>query len=126
MKVLIIGFGNIRITSYNVCYTKLLRTAQLLSQYKVPVISPLSKEESKPLSNLYNVVPVQEAMYKAVFDYMYAKNGNVLAVVSKKKNSTKEYLQQHYKDVKFASYNTEGAIDLESIRANLIKSQKIV
>ncbi|MCO6175613.1 LysM peptidoglycan-binding domain-containing protein [Flavobacterium sp. NRK F10] len=99
-------------------------TAQLLSQYNTPVISPLSKEESKPLPNLYSVVPLQETMYKAVFNYMYAKNGNVLAVVSKKKNSTKEYLEQHYKDVKFASYNAEGAIDLESIRTKLVKSQK--
>lgn len=100
------------------------KTAEYLASKDIPVISPLSKEKSKPMANLYNAVPLQETMYKAIFNYMYAKDGNILAVVSPKKNSTKEYLQQNYKDVKFASYNAEGAIDLESIKSKLVKSQK--
>lgn len=100
------------------------KAAEYLASKDIPVISPLSKEKSKPMANLYNAVPLQETMYKAIFNYMYAKDGNILAVVSPKKNSTKEYLQQNYKDVKYASYNAEGAIDLESIKANLVKSKK--
>jgi ABC-type branched-subunit amino acid transport system substrate-binding protein len=59
--------------------------AQLLSINNVPVISPLSKIWKS--ANLYQTIPTNEVIKGAMFDYMRTKNGNIIAVVDKKKES---------------------------------------
>lgn len=99
-------------------------TAEYLSKYNTPVISPLSKEKSKALPNLYNAVPTQKRLYTALFDYMNLKNGNIVAIISQKKNSTSEYLKAHYPSVKHVSYNEKGIATLENIKSQLVLGQK--
>lgn len=99
-------------------------TAEYLSKYNTPVISPLSKEKSKALSNLYNAVPTQKRLYTALFDYMNAKNGNIAAIISQKKNSTSEYLKAHYPSVKHVSYNEKGVVSIDNIKSQLVLGQK--
>lgn len=99
-------------------------TAQLLAQYNVPVISPLSKEVSKPISNLFNAVPSQKELNKALLDYLYAKEGNILAIVSDKKNASKEFLQNNHPLVKFPSTNEKGIVTIDAIRSLLVSDKK--
>lgn len=99
-------------------------TAQLLAQYNIPVISPLSKEISKPISNLFNAVPSQKELNEALLDYLYAKEGNMLAIISDKKNSSKEFLQNNHPLVKFPTVNEKGIVTIDAIRSLLVSDKK--
>ena len=105
-------------------YSHVENTAQLLSRYKTPVISPLSKEIGSSLDNLYYSIPSQESLTDKMFDYFEAKSGNVIAVISGKKSSTKEYLVKKYPNVKYPNYDEKGALNIESLKALLVKGQK--
>src|SRR6188768_2026772 len=61
------------------------RTASLLVQNNVPVNSPLSKDAGNPMTNLYQSIVPTSAMKTAMFDFLTAKQGNVIAVIDKKK-----------------------------------------
>ncbi|MFZ0595511.1 MAG: LysM peptidoglycan-binding domain-containing protein, partial [Flavobacterium sp.] len=72
-------------------------TANTLRMYNVPVISPLSKDSANPIDNLYQTIPTNDVVRNAVFDYMRSKNGNIVAVVDKKKESVISYIKQNQK-----------------------------
>ncbi|MFD2892924.1 LysM peptidoglycan-binding domain-containing protein [Flavobacterium chuncheonense] len=97
--------------------------AKYLAPYNVPVISPLSKEKSQPLPNLYNAIPTDKRLYTALFDYMNAKNGNIVAVISQKKKSSKDFLQSHFTNVKYPVYNEKGDVTMEAIQSQLVKER---
>lgn len=98
--------------------------AQLLAKYNIPLISPLSKELSKPISNLYNAVPSKEHLNAALMNYLLSKEGNIVAVISQKKNASKEYLQNNYSTIKFPLINEKGSFTIEAIRKELVKGKK--
>ncbi|VXC30343.1 conserved exported hypothetical protein [Flavobacterium sp. 9AF] len=100
------------------------KTAEFLLKDSIPVISPLSKEVGMKLPNLYNAVPSEELMVKKLFDYFKQNNGNVVAVVSTKKGSTKEFLEARYPDVKFPSYTAKGSVDTDQLKMFLQKGKK--
>jgi ABC-type branched-subunit amino acid transport system substrate-binding protein len=52
--------------------------AELLNEQNVPVISPLSKD-GNPFNNLYQTIPVSEVIKNTMFEYMRARNGNIIA-----------------------------------------------
>jgi hypothetical protein len=60
------------------------KTAELLNSYEVPVISPLSKDTGASFSNMLQTIPTTTVVKKCG-DFMRAKNGNIIAVVDKKK-----------------------------------------
>lgn len=99
-------------------------TAQLLSKFNVPVISPLSKEVGMKLPNLYNAVPSEQYMMDKLFNYFKEKQGNVIAVVSPKKKSTKDYFLDNYPNVKYPQFTENGSFDLNSLKALLLKGKK--
>lgn len=99
-------------------------TAQLLSKYNTPVISPLSKEVGMKLPNLYNAVPTEKYMMDKLFNYFKEKEGNVIAVVSTKKKSAKEYLTGNYPEVKYPEFADNGSVDLNSLKTLLVKGKK--
>lgn len=105
-------------------YSHVETTAQLLSKYKTPVISPLSKEKGSSLDNLYHSIPSQESLTDKMFSYFESKSGNVVAVISVKKSTTKEYLEKKYPNVKYANFDEKGTLNLESLKASLVKGQK--
>lgn len=100
------------------------KTAELLLSEQVPVISPLSKDSAKPLSNLYQTVPTAIAVKNAMFDYMRSKNGNIIAVVDKKKESIIDYIQENQKDVKFSALNQNGTLSADNLKG-LFNKDKI-
>ena len=99
------------------------KVASALEGKNIPVISPLSKEEGKSYSNLFQSMPQNDAMKNAMFDYMHSKNGNIIAVLDPKKNSIKQYLQEFQKGVKFVGVNEKGGIVGDSIKKHFVKNQ---
>nr|WP_317126204.1 LysM peptidoglycan-binding domain-containing protein [Flavobacterium hiemivividum] len=97
--------------------------AQLVGMNNVPVISPLSKDIGKPYANLYQTIPTNEAIKGAMFDYMRLKNGNIIAVVDKKKESIIQYIKQYHKQVPFVAFKENGSLSAESLKGMLVKDK---
>lgn len=99
------------------------KVAGALESQNIPVISPLSKDDGKSFKNLYQSMPQNDAIKNAMFDYMHAKNGNILAVVDPKKMAIKQYLQDFQKDVKFVGINSKGGFVADSIKKYFVKNR---
>jgi LysM repeat protein len=99
------------------------KTAELLGKNNVPVISPLSKDIGNAFPNLYQTIPTIDAQKNAVFDFMRAKNGNIIAVVDKKKESARKYIQENHSDVKFAALIENGSLSPESLKGLFVKDK---
>lgn len=95
-------------------------TANTLRLYNVPVISPLSKDKANPIDNLYQTIPSNDVVRNAVFDFMRSKNGNIVAVVDKKKESVISYIKQNQKGVVFAGLTETGGLDVASLKSLLL------
>lgn len=94
--------------------------ANSLRLYNVPVISPLSKDTANPIDNLYQTIPSADVIRNSVFDYMRAKNGNIVAVVDKKKESVVNYIKQNQKGVVFAALTETGGLDVANLKSLLL------
>ena len=97
------------------------KTADLLRGNKTIVISPLSKETHKASPNLLVSNISTELVKNAMFDYMKAKNGNVLAIIDNKKLATKQLLKQ-YSDVKIIPINDKNTFASDSLAQHFSKS----
>lgn len=98
--------------------------ANSLRLYNVPVISPLSKDSANPIDNLYQSIPTNDVVRNAVFDFMRSKNGNIVAVVDKKKESIISYIKQNQKGVVFAALTETGGIDVASLKSLLMPNRQ--
>lgn len=99
------------------------KTAELLSPYNVPVISPLSKDYDKRYANLIQATPSTDDVKRAMFDFMRAKGGNIIAVIDPKKGSVKQYISENHKDVQFADFNENGGLDIAKLKSLLVKDK---
>jgi LysM repeat protein len=99
------------------------KTAELLSKSKVPVISPLSKENNKSFANLLQSMPSIETAKNAMFDYLSAKNGNYIAIIDSKKAASKQNFVQNHKEFKLVSLNEKNAVVSDSIVKKLLKNK---
>ena len=99
------------------------KTAELLSQNQVPVISPLSKDLGASFPNLYQTIPTVSIIRSTVFDFMRSKGGNIIAVVDKKKESIRKYIQENQKDVRFVPLTPIGGLLPESVKSLLVKNK---
>ncbi|MCD0468936.1 LysM peptidoglycan-binding domain-containing protein [Flavobacterium sp. JAS] len=97
--------------------------ANALRSYNVPVISPLSKDSSNSIDNLYQTIPSSDVVRNAVFDYMRSKNGNIVAVVDKKKESVVNYIKQNQKGVVFAALTETGGLDVANLKGLLLPNR---
>ncbi|KAF2329337.1 PBP1 and LysM peptidoglycan-binding domain-containing protein [Flavobacterium nitrogenifigens] len=97
--------------------------ANMLSSSNVPVISPLSKDSANPIDNLYQTVPANDVIRNAVFDFIRSKNGNIIAVVDKKKESVINYIKQNQKGVAFASLTETGGLDVANLKSLLLPNR---
>lgn len=103
--------------------TNVEKTAELLSANQVAVISPLSKEVVKFYPNLFQTITSTSVLRSSIFDFMRSKNGNVIAVVDKKKVSVKKYILDNQKDVRLVSLTEIGALIPESLSSKLQKDR---
>ncbi len=99
------------------------KTAELLGKNNVPVISPLSKDIGNSFPNLYQTIPTNETLRNTVFDFMRAKGGNIIAVVDKKKESVRQYIQQNQKEVQFAALLENGSLSPENLKSLFVKDK---
>lgn len=97
--------------------------AELLSEFNVPVISPLSKDSTKQVINLYQSMPSANLVRKAVFEYMYEKQGAICAIIDPKKESTKAYLKENHTSVKIVELAPNGTFALENLLKVLVKNK---
>lgn len=103
--------------------TNVEKTAELLSASQVAIISPLSKEMGKSYPNLFQTITSTSVLRSSIFDFMRSKNGNVIAVVDKKKVSVKKYIVDNQKDVRLVSLTEIGALIPESLSSKLQKDR---
>jgi LysM repeat protein len=99
------------------------KTAELLSANEVPVISPLSKDTGNSFSNMLQTIPTVTAVKNAMFDFMRAKNGNIIAVVDKKKESVIQFIKENHKDVKFSVLTANGGVSAENLKSLFVKDK---
>lgn len=99
------------------------KVAAALESQNIPVISPLSKDEGKSYKNLYQSTPQSDAIKKSIFDYMRAKNGNIIAVIDPKKLGIKQYIQEYQKGVKIVGSSDKGGFVADSIKKYFIKNK---
>ncbi|WP_431244736.1 hypothetical protein ACQ9BO_11000 [Flavobacterium sp. P21] len=75
---------------------------------------------TNPIDNLYQAIPSNDVVRNSVFDYMRAKNGNIVAVVDKKKESVINYIKQNQKGVVFATLTETGGLDVANLKGLLL------
>ena len=92
------------------------KLAELIEPTKTPVISPLSKDVGKKYTNLYQSMPSAELLRSSIFDFMKAKNGNIIAVIDNKKGSVKQYIQEMQPDVRIAGMSAKGSVVADSLK----------
>ncbi|WP_158980944.1 MULTISPECIES: LysM peptidoglycan-binding domain-containing protein [unclassified Flavobacterium] len=99
------------------------KMAEIVLLNKIPVISPLSKENEVKFANIFQSVPSPDAVKNAMFNYMRTKGGNVIAVVDKKKGSVIKFISDNHKDVRFVPLTATGGVTAESIKSLLVKDK---
>nr|WP_315175481.1 LysM peptidoglycan-binding domain-containing protein [uncultured Flavobacterium sp.] len=99
------------------------KAAELLSGTDVAVISPLSKETGKAFPNLYQSIVSADVIKNTAFDFMKSKEGNIIAVVDKKKESARNYFNQFQKEVKIAPLTPAGGLNVEALKGLLDKDK---
>ena len=99
------------------------KIASLLSASNVPVFSPLSKDYDKKFSNLVQATPSVYDIKNAIFDFMGAKNGNIIAIVDPKKASVKQYISENHKEVLFAQFTEKGSLNIDNLKSLLVKDR---
>ncbi|WP_310555864.1 LysM peptidoglycan-binding domain-containing protein [Flavobacterium sp.] len=99
------------------------KTAELFSKNNVPVISPLSKDIGNSFPNLFQTIPTNETLKNAMFSYMKTKGGNIIAVIDRKKESARHYIQENQKGVQFASLQENGSLSTENLKSLFVKDK---
>ena len=99
------------------------KTAGLFAQNNVPVISPLSKDAGNPFGNLYQSIVATSVLKATMFDFMNAKQGNVIAVIDKKKEAIRKYILENQKEVKIAPLTETGGLNIEGFKKLLVKGK---
>lgn len=100
------------------------QTAQILEKYNIPIISPLSTKNGKPVEHVYYAMPSETLQRLAMFTHFKKNNGNVLAIFSKKKVKNKESLLAQFPDLTIVPLTENGAVTAENITPLLDSNKK--
>ncbi len=99
------------------------KAAELLNEDNVPVISPLSKEDGKPFSNLYQAMPSSDASKSAMLDYMVSKDGNIVIVADPKRVANHDYITKNYPQAKFTELDDNGGVNADKLKSMFVKDK---
>lgn len=99
------------------------KVAAALEGKNIPVISPLSKDELKSNRNLFNAMPSEDFRKRAIFDYMNAKNGNIIALVEPEKADVTQFIKSNYSNVKWVGLSSKNTFVSDSIKKHLVKDK---
>ncbi|WP_338375631.1 LysM peptidoglycan-binding domain-containing protein [uncultured Flavobacterium sp.] len=100
------------------------QTAKALAKYNIPIISPLSVTNGKPLPNIYYAMPPEELKREMLFNHFKKNNGNVLAIFSNKKEENKETLLAQFPDLKIVQNTEKGGVTSQSVVSLLDPNRK--
>ena len=103
--------------------TNVEKVAKELETLKIPVISPLSKDDGLSFSNLFQSTPQSDDIKNTMFQYMRSKNGNIIAAIDPKKVSVKQYIQSFQTDVKIIGISEKGGFVSDSIKKHFVKDK---
>ena len=103
--------------------TNVEKVAEALESKNIPVISPLSKDYDKSYKNLYQSTPKNDLLKEAMFDFMKAKNGNIIAIIDPKKPEIKQYITENHKETKFVGLNEKASFVGDSIKKHFVKDK---
>ena len=98
------------------------KTAELLQNANVPVISPL-RETSRTYPNLYQSLPPSDLVKNSMLDFIRTKKGNMIAMIDKKKSSSKQFIETNHKDVYVVPLNEKGGLVSDSITPRLSRTK---
>lgn len=98
------------------------KAAELLNPNNIPIISPL-RETAKSYSNLYQSLPSGDFVKNVMFDYIRSKKGNMIALVDKKKGSSKQFIEENHKDIFIAPLGEKGGVIGDSITPRLLRDK---
>lgn len=98
------------------------KTADILGT--VPVFSPLSKDYDKKYANLIQATPSNDDIKNAMFDFMRAKGGNIVAIVDPKKQSIKQFIVDNHKDVQLVNFTDKGVLDVAQLKSLLVAGKE--
>lgn len=98
------------------------KTAEILGT--VPVFSPLSKDYDKKYANLIQATPSNDDIKNAMFDFMRAKGGNILAIIDPKKQSIKQFIVDNHKDVQLVNFTDKGILDVAQLKSLLVAGKE--
>lgn len=96
--------------------------AELLNPNNIPIISPL-RETAKSYSNLYQSLPSAEFVKNVMFDYIRSKKGNMIAMIDRKKGSSKQFIEENHKDIFIVPLGEKGGVIGDSITPKLSKDK---
>jgi LysM repeat protein/ABC-type branched-subunit amino acid transport system substrate-binding protein len=99
------------------------KAANILSQNNVPVISPLSKDDTNPIPNLYQSIVPNSVLKSAMFDYLNTKQGNIIAVIDKKRETSRQYILENQKGIKIAPLTETGGFNVAGFKSLLVKDK---
>ncbi|WP_121966757.1 LysM peptidoglycan-binding domain-containing protein [Myroides sp. N17-2] len=88
---------------------------------KVILVSPLSNEKATPSNRLVQTMPYSDVLKKQLIDYFKNSGAKITVVVDDKKQSTKQFMQKHFSDVKVVSTSQISELD-----KTLVKDKKNV
>lgn len=98
------------------------KLASELESRNIPVISPL-RETSKSYKNLYESMPSADFIKVSMVDYIRSKNGRMIALIDKRKASSKQFIENNFRDIYIAPHTESGGFVFDSIVPRLSKSQ---
>lgn len=94
------------------------KLASELENRNIPVVSPL-RETTKSYKNLYESMPSADFIKVSMFDYIKSENGNMIVLLDKKKSSSKQFIQDHFKNIYISPYTESGGFATDSIMSRL-------
>ena len=103
--------------------TNVEKTAELLDVKQITVISPLSKDIGNSFPNLYQSIVASTTIKNAMFDFMESKKGNILAVIDKKKESSRKFIQENHAGVQFVALSEKGDFLPENLMKLFVKDK---
>lgn len=100
------------------------QVSKMLEEYNIPIVSPLSTRNGKPLANVYYAMPSDVLQREMLFNYFNKNDSNVLAIFSNKKVNDKETVLAQFPNLKVVQLNEKGEVIPENISTLLDATKK--
>jgi LysM repeat protein len=97
---------------------------QMLENKNIPVISPLSREETNGGKNVYYAMPSEDIQRNNLITFLEKNSENILAIVQSNKTASKELIAKMSNKIKFIGFTDKGVLDIPALTANLKKGTK--